>query len=57
MRLPVLRSTRRPSLSRDQLEGVVVDYLQVSRRQIGTGKPSCDTQMSPSLLARLLWNH
>uniref|UniRef100_A0A3B4ZUS1 Potassium voltage-gated channel subfamily H member 6 n=1 Tax=Stegastes partitus TaxID=144197 RepID=A0A3B4ZUS1_9TELE len=29
MRLPVLRSMRRPSLSKDQFEGVVVDYLQV----------------------------
>lgn len=29
MRLPVLRSMRQPSLSKDQFEGVVVDYLQV----------------------------
>lgn len=29
MRLPVLRSMRRASLSKDQFEGVVVDYLQV----------------------------
>ncbi|XP_037111716.1 potassium voltage-gated channel subfamily H member 6a isoform X1 [Syngnathus acus] len=28
MRLPVLRSMRRQSLSKDQFEGVVVDYLQ-----------------------------
>nr|XP_040047636.1 potassium voltage-gated channel subfamily H member 6a isoform X1 [Gasterosteus aculeatus aculeatus] len=28
MRLPVLRSMRQPSLSKDQFEGVVVDYLQ-----------------------------
>uniref|UniRef100_A0A3Q3APM6 Potassium voltage-gated channel, subfamily H (eag-related), member 6a n=1 Tax=Kryptolebias marmoratus TaxID=37003 RepID=A0A3Q3APM6_KRYMA len=28
MRLPVLRSLRRPSLSKEQCEGVVVDYLQ-----------------------------
>lgn len=32
MRLPVLRSMRRPSLSKDQFEGVVVDYLQVRPR-------------------------
>ena len=29
MRLPVLTSKRRPSASKDQFEGVVVDYLQV----------------------------
>uniref|UniRef100_H3DBT6 Potassium voltage-gated channel, subfamily H (eag-related), member 6a n=1 Tax=Tetraodon nigroviridis TaxID=99883 RepID=H3DBT6_TETNG len=29
MRLPMLRSVRRASLSKDQFEGVVVDYLQV----------------------------
>nr|XP_057904397.1 potassium voltage-gated channel subfamily H member 6a isoform X2 [Doryrhamphus excisus] len=34
MRLPVLRSVRRPSLSVDQLEGVVVDYLQPKSEDI-----------------------
>lgn len=29
MRLPMLRSMRRASLSKEQFEGVVVDYLQV----------------------------
>lgn len=36
MRLPVLRSMRRPSLSKDQFEGVVVDYLQVRRARAHT---------------------
>ncbi|KAM8844733.1 potassium voltage-gated channel subfamily H member 6a isoform 2-T2 [Spinachia spinachia] len=36
MRLPVLRSMRQPSLSKDQFEGVVVDYLQESCMQSET---------------------
>ncbi|KAM9746166.1 potassium voltage-gated channel subfamily H member 6a isoform 2-T2 [Menidia menidia] len=34
MRLPVLRSIRRPSLSKDQFEGVVVDYLQPNSEEV-----------------------
>ncbi|KAM8844734.1 potassium voltage-gated channel subfamily H member 6a isoform 3-T3 [Spinachia spinachia] len=34
MRLPVLRSMRQPSLSKDQFEGVVVDYLQPNGEDI-----------------------
>uniref|UniRef100_A0A672YIA6 Potassium voltage-gated channel, subfamily H (eag-related), member 6a n=1 Tax=Sphaeramia orbicularis TaxID=375764 RepID=A0A672YIA6_9TELE len=34
MRLPVLRSMRRPSLSKDQFEGVVVDYLQPNSEDV-----------------------
>ncbi|KAK2833084.1 hypothetical protein Q5P01_016973 [Channa striata] len=34
MRLPVLRSMRRPSLAKDQFEGVVVDYLQPSIEEV-----------------------
>ncbi|XP_061606571.1 potassium voltage-gated channel subfamily H member 6a isoform X2 [Phyllopteryx taeniolatus] len=34
MRLPVLRSTRRQSLSKDQFEGVVVDYLQPNSEEV-----------------------
>ncbi|XP_041633809.1 potassium voltage-gated channel subfamily H member 6a [Cheilinus undulatus] len=34
MRLPVLRSMQRPSLSKDQFEGVVVDYLQPSIEEV-----------------------
>ncbi|XP_053706933.1 potassium voltage-gated channel subfamily H member 6a [Synchiropus splendidus] len=34
MRLPVLRSLRRPSLSKDQFEGVVVDYLQPNSEDV-----------------------
>uniref|UniRef100_A0A3B4ZUJ0 Potassium voltage-gated channel subfamily H member 6 n=1 Tax=Stegastes partitus TaxID=144197 RepID=A0A3B4ZUJ0_9TELE len=34
MRLPVLRSMRRPSLSKDQFEGVVVDYLQPNSEEV-----------------------
>ncbi|XP_068606493.1 potassium voltage-gated channel subfamily H member 6a [Brachionichthys hirsutus] len=33
-RLPVLRSMRRPSLSKDQFEGVVVDYLQPNSEEV-----------------------
>ncbi|XP_029292918.1 potassium voltage-gated channel subfamily H member 6a [Cottoperca gobio] len=34
MRLPVLRSMQRPSLSKDQFEGVVVDYLQPNSEDV-----------------------
>ncbi|KAM6905430.1 potassium voltage-gated channel subfamily H member 6a [Xenentodon cancila] len=34
MRLPALRSMRRPSLSKDQFEGVVVDYLQPNSEEV-----------------------
>uniref|UniRef100_A0A671YD82 Potassium voltage-gated channel, subfamily H (eag-related), member 6a n=1 Tax=Sparus aurata TaxID=8175 RepID=A0A671YD82_SPAAU len=34
MRLPVLRSMRRASLSKDQFEGVVVDYLQPNSEEV-----------------------
>ncbi|KAM6966650.1 LOW QUALITY PROTEIN: voltage-gated inwardly rectifying potassium channel KCNH6-like [Tautogolabrus adspersus] len=34
MRLPVLRSMRRSSLSKDQFEGVVVDYLQPDSEEV-----------------------
>ncbi|XP_041831912.1 potassium voltage-gated channel subfamily H member 6a isoform X3 [Melanotaenia boesemani] len=34
MRLPVLRSMRRPSLAKDQFEGVVVDYLQPNSEEV-----------------------
>ncbi|XP_067333956.1 potassium voltage-gated channel subfamily H member 6a isoform X1 [Channa argus] len=34
MRLPVLRSMHRPSLSKDQFEGVVVDYLQPNSEEV-----------------------
>ncbi|XP_054614855.1 potassium voltage-gated channel subfamily H member 6a isoform X2 [Dunckerocampus dactyliophorus] len=34
MRLPVLRSVRRPSLSKDQFEGVIVDYLQPNSEDV-----------------------
>ncbi|KAL3053462.1 hypothetical protein OYC64_005904 [Pagothenia borchgrevinki] len=34
MRLPMLRSRRRPSLSKDQFEGVVVDYLQPNSEEV-----------------------
>ncbi|XP_017274925.1 potassium voltage-gated channel subfamily H member 6a [Kryptolebias marmoratus] len=34
MRLPVLRSLRRPSLSKEQCEGVVVDYLQPHSEEV-----------------------
>ncbi|XP_016896313.1 potassium voltage-gated channel subfamily H member 6a isoform X1 [Cynoglossus semilaevis] len=34
MRLPMLRSMRRPSLSKDQFEGVVVDYLQPNSEDV-----------------------
>ncbi|KAM3598738.1 uncharacterized protein V6R79_021972 [Siganus canaliculatus] len=34
MRLPVLRSMRRASLSKDQFEGVVVDYLQPNSEDV-----------------------
>lgn len=34
MRLPVLRSMQRPSLSKDQFEGVVVDYLQPNNEDV-----------------------
>ncbi|XP_068192185.1 potassium voltage-gated channel subfamily H member 6a [Antennarius striatus] len=34
MRLPVLRSMRRLSLSKDQFEGVVVDYLQPNSEEV-----------------------
>ncbi|XP_058510581.1 potassium voltage-gated channel subfamily H member 6a isoform X1 [Solea solea] len=34
MRLPVLRSLRRSSLSKDQFEGVVVDYLQPNSEEV-----------------------
>ncbi|XP_061761516.1 potassium voltage-gated channel subfamily H member 6a isoform X3 [Nerophis ophidion] len=34
MRLPVLHSKRRPSLSKDQFEGVVVDYLQPNSEDV-----------------------
>uniref|UniRef100_A0A3B3CJX9 Potassium voltage-gated channel, subfamily H (eag-related), member 6a n=1 Tax=Oryzias melastigma TaxID=30732 RepID=A0A3B3CJX9_ORYME len=34
MKLPVLRSMRRPSLSKDQFEGVVVDYLQPNSEEV-----------------------
>ncbi|XP_037544652.1 potassium voltage-gated channel subfamily H member 6a [Nematolebias whitei] len=34
MRLPVLHSLRRPSLSKDQCEGVVVDYLQPNSEEV-----------------------
>ncbi|XP_026181869.1 potassium voltage-gated channel subfamily H member 6a isoform X3 [Mastacembelus armatus] len=34
MRLPVLRSMRSPSLSKDQFEGVVVDYLQPNNEEV-----------------------
>ncbi|XP_031723753.1 potassium voltage-gated channel subfamily H member 6a isoform X1 [Anarrhichthys ocellatus] len=34
MRLPVLRSMRQPSLSKDQFEGVVVDYLQPNSEEV-----------------------
>ncbi|XP_060882680.1 potassium voltage-gated channel subfamily H member 6a isoform X1 [Labrus mixtus] len=34
MRLPVLRSMRRSSLSKDQFEGVVVDYLQPNSEEV-----------------------
>ncbi|XP_056143492.1 potassium voltage-gated channel subfamily H member 6a [Lampris incognitus] len=34
MRLPTLRSMRRPSLSKDQFEGVVVDYLQPNSEEL-----------------------
>ncbi|XP_034046459.1 potassium voltage-gated channel subfamily H member 6a isoform X2 [Thalassophryne amazonica] len=34
VRLPVLRSIRRPSLSKDQFEGVVVDYLQPNSEEV-----------------------
>ncbi|XP_029914633.1 potassium voltage-gated channel subfamily H member 6a isoform X2 [Myripristis murdjan] len=34
MRLPTLRSMRRPSLSKEQFEGVVVDYLQPNSEDV-----------------------
>nr|XP_020461087.1 potassium voltage-gated channel subfamily H member 6-like isoform X2 [Monopterus albus] len=34
VRLPLLRSLRRPSLSKDQFEGVVVDYLQPNSEEV-----------------------
>ncbi|XP_072298809.1 potassium voltage-gated channel subfamily H member 6a [Eucyclogobius newberryi] len=34
MRLPVLRSMRRPSLSKEQFEGVVVDYLTPDSEEV-----------------------
>ncbi|CAJ1076304.1 potassium voltage-gated channel subfamily H member 6a isoform X2 [Xyrichtys novacula] len=34
MRLPVLRSMRRASISKDQFEGVVVDYLQPNSEEV-----------------------
>ncbi|KAM3864100.1 potassium voltage-gated channel subfamily H member 6a [Diretmus argenteus] len=34
MRLPTLRSMRRPSLSKDQFEGVVVDYVQPNSEEV-----------------------
>ncbi|XP_061568607.1 potassium voltage-gated channel subfamily H member 6a isoform X2 [Cololabis saira] len=34
MRMPALRSMRRPSLSKDQFEGVVVDYLQPNSEEV-----------------------
>ncbi|KAF7649829.1 hypothetical protein LDENG_00135370 [Lucifuga dentata] len=34
VRLPALRSIRRPSLSKDQFEGVVVDYLQPNSEDV-----------------------
>uniref|UniRef100_A0A665T3U6 Potassium voltage-gated channel, subfamily H (eag-related), member 6a n=1 Tax=Echeneis naucrates TaxID=173247 RepID=A0A665T3U6_ECHNA len=34
MRLPMLRSMRRPSLSKDQFEGVMVDYLQPNSEDV-----------------------
>ncbi|XP_029013982.1 potassium voltage-gated channel subfamily H member 6a isoform X2 [Betta splendens] len=34
MRLPMLRSMRRSSLSKDQFEGVVVDYLQPNSEEV-----------------------
>ncbi|TNN36673.1 Potassium voltage-gated channel subfamily H member 7 [Liparis tanakae] len=34
LRLPALRSTRRSSLSKDQFEGVVVDYLQPNSEDV-----------------------
>ncbi|XP_047427654.1 potassium voltage-gated channel subfamily H member 6a isoform X2 [Mugil cephalus] len=34
MRLPVLRSMRQSSLSKDQFEGVVVDYLQPNNEEV-----------------------
>ncbi|RVE69868.1 hypothetical protein OJAV_G00082140 [Oryzias javanicus] len=34
MKLPVLRSMRRASLSKDQFEGVVVDYLQPNSEEV-----------------------
>uniref|UniRef100_A0A8C5HH67 Cyclic nucleotide-binding domain-containing protein n=1 Tax=Gouania willdenowi TaxID=441366 RepID=A0A8C5HH67_GOUWI len=34
MRLPVFRSIRRPSLSKDQFEGVMVDYLQPNSEEV-----------------------
>ncbi|CAL8304330.1 unnamed protein product [Merluccius merluccius] len=34
MRLPILRSMRRPSLAKDPFEGVVVDYLQPDSEEV-----------------------
>ncbi|XP_039976097.1 potassium voltage-gated channel subfamily H member 6a isoform X2 [Xiphias gladius] len=34
MRLPVLRSMRQPSVSKEQFEGVVVDYLQPNSEEV-----------------------
>ncbi|XP_075999022.1 potassium voltage-gated channel subfamily H member 6a isoform X2 [Genypterus blacodes] len=34
VRMPALRSIRRPSLSKDQFEGVVVDYLQPNSEEV-----------------------
>lgn len=48
MGLPVLRSMRRPSLAKENFEGVVVDHLQVSL--VPNRTASGDQFISPSAL-------
>uniref|UniRef100_A0A8D3CH19 Potassium voltage-gated channel, subfamily H (eag-related), member 6a n=1 Tax=Scophthalmus maximus TaxID=52904 RepID=A0A8D3CH19_SCOMX len=58
MRLPVLRSMRRPSLSKDQFEGVVVDYLQPNSEEVPLkefripSKESCMQSETEALIER-----
>ncbi|XP_039679794.1 potassium voltage-gated channel subfamily H member 6a isoform X1 [Perca fluviatilis] len=58
MRLPVLRSFRQSSLSKDQFEGVVVDYLQPNSEEVPLkefripSKESCMQSETEALIER-----
>ncbi|KAJ3601300.1 hypothetical protein NHX12_032272 [Muraenolepis orangiensis] len=54
MRMPILRSMRRPSLAKDPFEGVVVDYLQESCMQSETEALIEQDTEPPSALALAL---